>query len=268
MRRLHPSGLQIFKLLWFFCVWEGSNLTVFKSSNFHDVFAHNRRVWCYSFQVWGPTHHLSWWVLQSLKEFQDRHGLLHKSMLTVKGGQNQTGGSSRKWSAFTTSSNKIIRNDGKAVLTRSHNLKVRWIISKKRPKEYKQVSHLLPTNWFLIQASDCIPNPTWMWSLRRGNKQTDEICMWRKGIYICFYLHTRMLKTTFHHHCHRQMSHKDIFCWRRMMIWSIIALQHRLNTHLKQVQNIRRNWCACHGISLHLSSNWSCWHAKRWTGTL
>ncbi len=88
-----------------------------------------------------------------------------------------------------TSSNKIIRNDGKAVLTRSHNLKVRWIISKKRPKEYKQVSHLLPTNWFLIQANDCIPNPTWMWSLCRGNKQTDEICMWRKGIYMFLLTH-------------------------------------------------------------------------------
>ncbi len=173
----------------FFHVWEGSNLTVFKSSNFHDVFAHNRRVWCYSFQVWGPTDHLSWWVLQSLKEFQDRHSILHKSILTVKGGQNQTGGSSRKWSAFTTSSNKIIRNDGKAVLTWSHNLKVRWIISKKRPKEYKQVSHLLRTNWFLIQANDCIPNPTWMWSLCRGNKQTDEICMWRKGIYMFLLTH-------------------------------------------------------------------------------
>jgi hypothetical protein len=75
------------------------------------------------------------------------------------------------------------------VLTRSHNLKVRWIISKKQPREYKQVSHLLPTNWFLIQANDCIPNPTWMWSLCRGNKQTDEICMWRKGIYMFLLTH-------------------------------------------------------------------------------
>jgi hypothetical protein len=169
MRRLQSYRLQIFKLSW--------------------CFVHNKRVWCYSFQVWGPTHHLSWWVLQSLKEFQDRHGILHKSILIVKGRQNQTRGSSCKWSAFTTSSTKIIRNDGKAMLTQSHNLKVRWIISKKQPKEYKQVSHPLPINWFLIQANDCIPNPTRMWSLCRDNKQTDEICMWRKGIYMFLLTH-------------------------------------------------------------------------------
>jgi hypothetical protein len=148
---------------------EGSDVTVFKSEVlpiiFHDGY----------FRVW--------------KSFKIDTAYYTNQILTVKGGQNQTGGSSRKWSAFTTSSNKIIRNDGKAVLTRSHNLKVRWIISKTQPKEYKQVSHLLPTNWFLIQANDCIPNPTWMWSLCRGNKQIDEICMWRKGPYMFLLTH-------------------------------------------------------------------------------